>query len=125
MAKQEIYILPTPSSLNLATQTPVVALADNTTAAWTGTSSMTRDSANVLFDSAKSYDIYVVAVDAGGSKTPSVANLWPAPIPAGPTGLDAHDPDPVVAGVLGEDFNVTWTPSACHRCDPPGYLHPA
>lgn len=111
VAKQELYILPTPSSLNLATQTPVVVLTDNTTAAWTGTSSMTRDSANVLFDSAKSYDIYVVAVDAGGSKTPSAAKLWPAPIPAGPTGLDAHDPDPVVAGVLGEDFNVTWTPS--------------
>ena len=110
VTSQEIYILPRPSVLDFGSHAAVKTLPGNAATTWTGDDTVTKDSAGAGFDPAKSYDIYVVAVD-GGSRATSAPGVWSATAPAAPVVTGAADPDSAVAGVTGEDFQATWTHS--------------
>ncbi len=113
VAKQLIYILPTGTALQLyATHTPVATIPNNTAVTWTGTAAVTADSAGAAFSPTQSYDVYVVAEDQAGNRTPSAAAPWAASSPAKPIITAGADSDLVIAGVNGLDFSLTWTVSA-------------
>ena len=67
VTKQDIYVLPTGTSLNVATQSPVATFNDNTTKAWSGNTTEDSVGSTVV---AGDYTVYVVT-DSG-----SVANLY-------------------------------------------------
>ncbi|MEN6392138.1 MAG: S-layer homology domain-containing protein [Syntrophomonas sp.] len=83
VCRQEIYILPLGTALDLSGQTPAASFDDNTSQQWNGTSSLSQDSGNPRAPLAVGdYTIYVVAKDASGSNYSSAAMTAVSETPA-------------------------------------------
>lgn len=113
---QFVYILPKDPPpvdvLEVPGLVPVASLPGNTTATWTGASTVTADSAGAPFSSEISYYVWVVAEDQAGRMSASEPAEWPDAPPDAPVLLTAVDDDATEGGVDGRDFTLTWTVSA-------------
>lgn len=104
--RQEIYILPLGTVLNLPTHTPAAAFDDNTTHQWTGNSSLTLDSANPRAPLAEGdYTIYVAARDASGSNYGSTTMTAVSHEPGNFT-YSLSGGEATITGYTGTDMNV-------------------
>jgi hypothetical protein len=78
ISSQKVYLLPESATLDLNTapaETPVATYSNNTTAAWTGTAGLTKDSlgANLV---AGNYRIWIVVTDVAGRTAIAPSNSF-------------------------------------------------
>lgn len=83
ISSQKVFLLPAAQTLNLTTalvDTPVATFADNTTATWTGASTLTKDSRGADL-AAGDYKIWIVVSDLAGRQTAASSNVFTVAAP--------------------------------------------